>query len=47
MASSAHDEAMTALFILVAVLALLLASLRYGVDSRQTSPRGRHRPNWR
>jgi len=38
---------MTAILILLATLAVLLASVRHGVDSRQTSPRGHYRPNWR
>jgi hypothetical protein len=38
---------MTAVLILIAALAVVLASARYGVDSRRTSPRGHYRPNWR
>jgi len=47
MARTTHDEAMTAVLIILAALAVLLASMRYGVDSRKTSPRGHYRPNWR
>jgi uncharacterized membrane protein YdfJ with MMPL/SSD domain len=47
MVPAAHDAAMTAVLILIAALALVLASVRYGVDSRRTSPRGHYRPNWR
>jgi len=38
---------MTAVLILIAALAVLLASVPFGVDSRRTSPRGHYRPNWR
>jgi len=38
---------MTAVLILIAVLAALLLSVPFGVDSRRTSPRGHYRPNWR
>ena len=38
---------MTAVLILIAALAVVLASVPYGVDSRRTSPRGHYRPNWR
>jgi hypothetical protein len=37
---------MAAVFILVAALAVLLASVPYGVDSRRTNLRGHYRPNW-
>ena len=47
MAPAAHHGAMTAVLILVAVLAVVLASVPYGADSRRTSPRGHYRPNWR
>jgi len=36
---------MTAIIIIVLALAVLLASLRYGVDSRQLDPRERPRPS--
>ena len=47
MTRAAHDEAMTAVLIILVVLAVLLASVPYGTDSRKTSPRGHYRPNWR
>jgi len=47
MVPTQDDEAMTAVLILVAVLAIVLASVPFGVDSRRTSPRGHYRPNWR
>ena len=47
MARGPHDEAMTALLIILLVLAVVLASVPYGADSRKTSPRGHYRPNWR
>jgi len=47
MGPTQDDEAMTAVLILVAVLAIVLASVPFGVDSRRTSPRGHYRPNWR
>ena len=47
MAPATDDVAMTAVLIILATLAVLLASVRYGADSRKTSPRGHYRPNWR
>ena len=40
-----HDD-MTAVVILIAILAVLLASIPFGADSRRTEAPGRFRPNW-
>jgi hypothetical protein len=45
MALEADDVNMTALFILIAIVVVLLASIPFGVDSRETEKR-HHRPNW-
>jgi hypothetical protein len=42
-----HRETMTAIVIIIATVALLVLSTRYGTDSRPSGEHGRHRPNWR
>jgi hypothetical protein len=46
MAAGADHGDMTAVFIIVAALLVLLLSVPFGVDSRRTNVRGHHRPNW-
>lgn len=42
-----HDVDMTAALIFIAVVAVLVASIPFGADSRRTEAPGRFRPNWR
>jgi len=46
MDARADDDDMTSVLILIAVVAVLLASIPFGSDSRRTEAPGRFRPNW-
>jgi hypothetical protein len=47
MNARADNDDMTVVLILIVVIAVLLASIPFGVDSRRTEAPGRFRPNWR